>query len=174
MFKPIDPFHPFQANHLYSQHHHHLPEEYTKHINGMVERHNQLMNEEFWESISNLQSLSHRQGSRGGGGNFPIELWETKDSYFLLAALPGLKKKENIKLHFENNDTLFLRVQTPSFKPTSKSTKVHSDFPDQKLERKINLPRPVSTKSYSVKYNEGIFSLTLTKINEEVEIPFDF
>jgi HSP20 family molecular chaperone IbpA len=172
MFKHNDPFTPYNNDHPFSHYQGHYPKDYLKQIKGMMNQYNQYMDDDFWQTINRLQSISKLKEQ--SMNHIPIEIWETDELYHLLAYLPGLKKKEDIRLLFEDNETLFLRAKIPSLQPAAKSTKLHSEFPDQLLKRKVSFPESVSTKSYSISYNEGIVSVTLKKEQENLDIPFDF
>jgi HSP20 family molecular chaperone IbpA len=171
MFKHNDPFTPIN-NHPFSHHQEHYPKDYLKQIKGMMDKYNQYMDGHFWQTINNLQSVSKLKEE--SMNHIPIEIWETDEQYYLLAYLPGLKKKEDIRLLFEDNETLLLRAKISSLQPAVRSTKLHSEFPNQVLKRKVTFPESVSTKSYSISYNEGIVSVTLQKKEENLDIPFDF
>jgi HSP20 family molecular chaperone IbpA len=173
MFKHNGPFSPFNNDHPFSNHQGHYPKDYMKQIKGMMNKYNQLIDDDFWETINNLQSISHKKGS-STSNHIPIEIWETDEMYYLLLYLPGLKNKEDIRLLFEDDETLFIRAKIPSLQPIRRSTKLHSDFPNEVLERKVDFPEMVSTRSYSISYNDGIVSISLNKEKEDIDIPFDF
>jgi HSP20 family molecular chaperone IbpA len=172
MSKHNDPFTPYNNNHPFFHQQGHYPKDYLKQIKGMMDQYNQYMNDDFWQTINSLQSISKSKEERMN--HIAIEIWETDELYHLLAYLPGLKKKEDLRLFFEDSETLFIRAKVPSLQPTGRSTKIHSEFPNQVLKRKVSFPESVSTKSYSISYNEGIVSITLKKKQENLDIPFDF
>ncbi|CCQ93341.1 hypothetical protein CULT_1300007 [[Clostridium] ultunense Esp] len=106
--------------------------------------------------------------------SFPVQLWESRDKFYLQAFLPGLKSEQDVQFTLKDPTTLLVKVKFPSLKPQQESRLVHSEFPHHEVNRSIRLPYPVSTKHYSSHYVKGIFTMILDKEGErEDEWIFD-
>jgi HSP20 family molecular chaperone IbpA len=165
---------PFSHGDPFQQNNHQFPKDYFKQIKGMMSDFQHTFDQEFWRNIQGLHSTTHKKRTQL---NFiPIEVWETEEEYYILANTPGIKKEQNILLEFESNQSLTIKIKVPLFRPSYGSKKLHSEFSSTPIERKIDLPQPVSIKSYTLSCKDGICYIILKKIveKEEVNIPFDF
>jgi HSP20 family protein len=112
-------------------------------------------------------SSLQRQNSLGNGlGEFPIDLYQDKDSFFLRAELPGFRKED---LDVEVADGLLTvtghrRNETgaPDKKEEGAAT------PEYRVSRTISLPEQVKVDQIQAEYQNGVLTVTLPK-QEEVK-----
>lgn len=104
--------------------------------------------------------------------SFPIQVWENDQHFFVIAGIPGLRNGSEVKVHFD--DPTHVRLQAKAFvhRPERNCHMVFSDFITSN-ERIIELSQPVSSKTYSTQYTNGIYMLILNKLEENIEISFD-
>lgn len=100
----------------------------------------------------------------------PIQLWETEQHMYVLASIPGQKSSDDVKVTFVSDRLLRLRAKGPTSRPERNSRIVATEFPRGIIERDVELPHAVKTKTYSAQYSDGLYTLTLHKLDEDVEI----
>lgn len=148
-------------------------------INGMIARLQSLLNHDFMRSMYNLQANNYSNARYSATSTeqntsktvFPIQLWETEQHLYVLASIPGLKSSNEIKVQFPTDDKVLIRTKMPTHRPAQKSHLLHSEFLSGALEREVSLSQPVSTKSYSASYVNGLYTLTLHKQERDIDIP---
>jgi HSP20 family molecular chaperone IbpA len=151
-------------------------------LNTMMDRLNMFLNNDLMRQMYNMQAntpnFSNTQHANPEqkvqqNRNVPIQIWENNQQIYVLASLPGLKNSEDVKVTFLDDKRIRLRAKANTNRPERNSRMVQSEFPKSVIERDIELPQPVSTTSYSANYQDGLYTLTLHKLDEEYEIPFD-
>lgn len=135
----------------------------------MVKQYHALLNDDFWGDIHGLRTSRSKKGQI-----IPVEIWENEENLFLLIIVPGLPNMNHAKIHFNNNQTLTLKVKARSLKPHNGVTLLTNELPQHSYEREIFLHRSVNTSDYTSSYENGVLTYTFTKMNDELEIPFDF
>ena len=102
-----------------------------------------------------------RESSRTVGWTPTLDLHQDKDSLFVHAELPGMKKEDvTLSLH-EGVLTLSgerRHEATPADKTTLRNERFFGRF-----ERSITLPTPVDASRVSAAYENGILTVTLPK-----------
>lgn len=155
---PFSPFHnPFSQEHLEA-------------IKGMVEQYNQVLTDDFWQNIYGLNvNRNHRSL------NFiPVDIWETVDQFYVIAAIPGIRDTSNIKISFPESQKVMIKCKFSSFRPRKSSSPITKELPKDMLQREIRLPYPVKTRSHTSSYHNGVLKLVLTKDDPDLDIPLEF
>lgn len=151
-------------------------------LNSMMERLNVFLNNDLMKHMYNLQSnvpnfsnTQHADPDQRAQQNrgVPIQIWENNQQIYVLASIPGLKNSDDVKVIFLSDTHVRLRAKPSTNRPERSSRMVQSDFPKTFFERDIELPQAVSTAKYSTNYKDGLYTLTLHKLEEEYEIPFE-
>lgn len=126
----------------------------------MVNQFNDVFNDDFWESVARVNQFIKGRPR----GSIPVEIWENKKHFYVLALLAGVKNKQNVKIRFKDNNTMILKVKNPLLKPNEDCFMVLTEISGFE-EREIGLPQPVEQDSYELDLNEGVLILTLNKQN---------
>jgi HSP20 family molecular chaperone IbpA len=150
-----------------------------QHLNAMMQRLNGFLNNDLLRHMYNLNNPNPapqpppnaaHMSQQIRRGTIPVQLWETDKQIYLIASLPGIKNSQDIKVTLKDELTVKIRAKMPSFQPEQSSRIIESEFPKSNMEREIKLPSPVSTKSYSSQYEDGVLTLILTKLDDELDI----
>lgn len=104
--------------------------------------------------------------------SFPIQMWENDHHIYVLAGIPGLRNGNEVKVHFIDPTHLLLQAKAMIHRPERNCHMIYSDFITNN-ERVIELSQPVSSKTYSTQYTNGLYMLILNKLEENIEISLD-
>lgn len=107
------------------------------------------------------EDLSNRELNTDG---FPAraDLYETNTSFILEADLPGLTR-ENIKLQLRDGQLLLSGKRTPNPELTSQR-EIFTERRFGDFSRTFPLPHPVEADTIKAKFDQGILTVTLTKL----------
>ena len=101
-----------------------------------------------------------RNSFSGGGAYPPIDIFDTKDDFVVLAEMPGVKK-ESLDIKYEK-ETLTISGETK--KPEWKGAAVHrNERSFGEFSRSINLPREVDADKIEANLENGILAIKLPK-----------
>ncbi len=135
-----------------------LSQENMLQFKRIVNQFNDVFNDDFWESVSRVNQFVKGKP----GGNIPVEIWENKNHFYVMALVAGIKDKQNIKIKFKDNNTIILKAKYPLLKPVEDSYMVQTEV-SRFDEREISLAQPVDSNSYELELNEGVITLILDK-----------
>ncbi|MGE5604223.1 MAG: Hsp20/alpha crystallin family protein [Bacteroidota bacterium] len=127
-------------------------------VKKMINQFNEVFNDDFWESIARVNQLVKGKP----GGSIPVEIWENRNHFYVVALIAGIKEKHNIKIRFKDDRTLVLKVKYPLLKPVEDSFMVQTEVSGFE-EREVSLPQPVNSNDYDLDLSEGILTITLNK-----------
>lgn len=148
-------------------------------LNTMMERLGNFLNNDLMRNMQNLQAHApnftntrpaQTSNQTRQSNSIPIQLWENDQQIYVLASLPGLKNSDDVKITFLDEKRIRIRAKSPVYRPEKNSKMVQSEFPKATIEREVELPQPVSTKSYSSTFKDGLYSLTLQKQADDFDI----
>ena len=95
-----------------------------------------------------------------------VELINTKESLILKASLPGIDAK-NLDISV-TRESVKIAGEKQYEKTSDDDGYFHSEFRYGKFERTIGLPIPIQNGKVKADYKDGILTLNLPKIEEEV------
>ncbi len=102
-----------------------------------------------------------RESSRSAGWTPVLDLHQDKDSLFVHAELPGMKKEDvTLSLH---DGILTLSGERRHEKAHDEKTTLRNERFFGRFERSITLPTPVDTTRVSASYEDGVLTVTLPK-----------
>ncbi len=148
-------------------------------LNAMMQRLSSFLNNDLMRNMYNLQANAptfsntrppQTSNQMKQNHSIPIQLWENNQQIYVLASLSGLKSSEDVKVTFLDDNRIRIRAKAPIYRPEKNSRVVKSEFPRNVIEREIELPHPVSPKSYSANFKDGLYTLTLHKLEDDYEI----
>lgn len=127
-------------------------------VKRMLNQFNEVFNDDFWESVARVNQLVKGKPSV----SIPVEIWENKNHFYIVALVAGVKDKRNLKIHLKDDSTLVLKVKYSLLKPVEDCFMVQTEVSgfDQ---REIALPSPVASNGYEMDLKEGILTITLEK-----------
>jgi len=99
-----------------------------------------------------------------------VNVFETKDSFRLEVAAPGLKK-EDFKLNIDRNQ-LTISSEVANTTDETEGKYVRKEFSFQTFQRRFTLPQTVDTDKISASYTNGVLSVSLPKREEAKPKPF--
>lgn len=91
--------------------------------------------------------------------SLPIDVFESDQSYTVIANIPGVKQ-ENIHITL-NQNVLTLGVDVPQFTPQEGQRFLLNERVHGKFTRNVTLPRPVNADQVEAFYENGVLTLTL-------------
>lgn len=97
----------------------------------------------------------------------PIDLKETKEKYVLTAEVPGVKK-EDIKINVSNG-VLTITGETKAEKTEETEQMHYRERSYGKFSRSIRLPEKIDPKKIDAKYENGVVSIDIPKLEPEKE-----
>ena len=89
---------------------------------------------------------------------------ETVDAYFVEMAVPGLKK-DDLELKLDNQ-MLSISAETKKENEENKDNYTRREFGYSSFKRSFTLPEFIDESKIKAKYNEGILSIELPKMEE--------
>lgn len=102
-----------------------------------------------------------RESSRTTGWTPALDVHQDKNSLFVHAELPGMKKEDvNLSLH---DGVLTLSGELRPAQAHDEKTAVRNERFFGRFERSITLPAPVDATRVSASYENGILTVTLPK-----------
>ena len=112
------------------------------------------------ERLFDLPAFS-RESSRSVGWTPALDLHQDKDSLFVHAELPGMKKEDvTLSLH---EGVLTLSGERRHDPAADKTTTLRNERFFGRFERSVTLPTPVDATRVSATYENGILTVTLPK-----------
>jgi HSP20 family molecular chaperone IbpA len=99
----------------------------------------------------------------GAVGQLPIDLYETTDTVFVHAVLPGVKT-ENVTIQFQNGRLIIdCNIPAPKLEDV---TFYYRELPYGHMHREVPLPVPVKTEKAEAVVENGYLTLRLPKTEE--------
>ena len=101
--------------------------------------------------------------------NLPVDIWEKNDTYFVRAAVPGIKP-ENVSITIQN-DILTLSGEIQHHWEGDKDVKFwRLEYTYGKFARSIRLPDHVKTEQIEASFENGFVTITIpkTKLQDQV------
>lgn len=116
----------------------------------------------FQQEVDRLFDLSPFTGSHGNVGWSPaLDLHQDKDSFFVKAELPGMKKEDiTLSLH---DGLLTLSGERQHEKAHDEKSSLRNERFFGRFERTITLPMQVDGTRVQAAYEDGILTVTLPK-----------
>ena len=98
-------------------------------------------------------------------GDFPVDLYQEKDTFLVRAELPGFRKED---LSVEVNDGLLTVTghRKTETKADDKDAKANAVTEERRVSRTISLPEQIKADAIEAKYENGILTVTLPKREE--------
>ena len=110
-------------------------------------------------ALSSLQ----REGYFFGEGDFPVDLYQEKETFLVRAELPGFRKED---LSVEVNDGLLTLTGHRQTEAKADDKEAKAVTGERRVSRTISLPEQVKTDAIEAKYENGILTVTLPKREE--------
>ncbi len=98
-----------------------------------------------------------------GEGDFPVDLYQEKDAFIVRAELPGFRKED---LSVEVNDGLLTVTGHRKTEAKADDKEAKAVTAEQRVTRTISLPEQVKVDAIEAKYEHGILTVTLPKLEE--------
>ena len=117
---------------------------------------NSLLDEAFYSNDGNTQTSRNSPA---------MELYQSKDAFYLKLELPGLEAKD-LDISVTINQVVISGEKTPD-NPVENSEVIHSEFRYGKFQRVIALPGRIQNNNVKADFNNGILTLTLPLFEEE-------
>ncbi len=100
-----------------------------------------------------------------GSRNVPVNITEDGEGFNLEVIAPGIKK-EDIKVHFEDN-LLSISYEKPKNEESNQSLKKHrQEFALSSFKRSFSIDEKIAVEKINAKYENGILKLYLPKKDE--------
>ena len=112
-------------------------------------------------------ALSSLQRDGGFLGDFPVDLYQEKDSYVVRAELPGFRK-EDLNVEVADGILTVTGHQKTETKGDPKNGDAKVTTQERRVSRSISLPDHVRTDKIQAGYENGVLTVTLPK-SEEVK-----
>lgn len=98
-----------------------------------------------------------------------VNIRETKDSYYVDMAVPGLKKSDfTIDL---DNQILSISAETQNENQETEDNYTRREFGYASFKRSFSLPETINEDKIKAEYKEGVLSIHLPKKDEAVQKP---
>lgn len=98
----------------------------------------------------------------------PVEIWETKEKYFIQTYLAAIKELSDVQISIKDDHTLVLKVYFSSNKPAETCWIVNTEYPNF-LHREISFPHTIIEGSTTLQ--NGILTIDLKKQIWDLELP---
>jgi HSP20 family protein len=99
-----------------------------------------------------------------GTGEFPIDVYQTKDDLVVKAALPGVKPEE-VEITV-SEDTITIRGEHTEEQETKEDDYLHRERYYGAFSRSVAIPVKVKGEKAEATFEEGVLTLTLPKAEE--------
>jgi HSP20 family protein len=96
-------------------------------------------------------------------GDFPVDLYQEKEAFLVRAELPGFRKED---LSVEVNDGLLTVTGHSKTETKAESQEAKALTSERRVTRTISLPEQVKVDAIKAKYENGILTVTLPKVEE--------
>jgi HSP20 family protein len=121
----------------------------------------QAMDRLFEESVIRPSSFTFEIG----GGNIPIDMYQTDTEVIVKATLPGIKPEEvDISV---NGNTLTIKAERKEETETKEKNYIHKENRYGIVTRSITLPVDVKADIAEASFDNGILTLNLPKTEKE-------
>ncbi|MEW2921225.1 Hsp20/alpha crystallin family protein [Muricauda sp. ANG21] len=98
-----------------------------------------------------------------------VNIRETKDSYYVDMAVPGLKKSDfTVDL---DNQVLSISAETHENDLNNEDNHIRREFGYASFKRSFSLPETVNEDKIKAEYRDGILSINLPKKEEAIQKP---
>jgi HSP20 family protein len=97
-----------------------------------------------------------------GGGSISIDLADQDDEFVVTADLPGFEK-ENINVQCTENQVT-IRAEQESESESEEGNYLRRERSNRQMQRSVSLPEPVDAEGVSAKFQNGVLTVTLPKI----------
>ncbi|MGI6684435.1 MAG: hypothetical protein ACOX47_02880 [Bacillota bacterium] len=122
----------------------------------------------FTQDLKEITSvLGNRQESQSLDF-LPLEIWETKERYFIQAYLGAIKDLSDVQTSIREGHTLVLRVHFSSNKPKEECWIVNSEYP-KFLQREVTFLHTIVENSVTLQ--NGVVIIDLEKQIHNPELP---
>ncbi|WP_027392480.1 Hsp20/alpha crystallin family protein [Aquimarina latercula] len=98
-----------------------------------------------------------------------VNITETKDSFDIEVAVPGLKKDE-FEINLENG-ILIISSEKKEERESQEKKMTRKEFSFTSFQRSFSVPDTVSTDKINASYNDGVLSIRLPKKEEAKKQP---
>lgn len=123
-----------------------------------IERMFEQMNQQFEQS-----PWAMGQQEMFGHGSVDIDLADHGDEFVVTADLPGFDK-ENIDVQC-TDDQLTIRAEKESETEANEENYLRRERATERMQRSVRLPEPVDADDVSAKFQNGVLSVTLPKVD---------
>jgi HSP20 family protein len=110
----------------------------------------EVLGEDFWQEIS---ELIPNTGPR-------MDIYHTPTAVVVLVEVPGLENPEQIVIHLDGQ-TLIVEGEIPCVYPVTENRIFRGERFFGRFRRSLPLPKPVSEKGVSAKYDKGLLIVEL-------------
>jgi HSP20 family protein len=101
--------------------------------------------------------------------NLPVDIWEKNDTYYIRAAVPGVKA-ENVEITIQN-DVLTLTGEIRHHWEGDKDVKFwRLEYTYGKFGRSIRLPDHVKTDQIEASFTDGFLTIAIPKVKQEERV----
>lgn len=121
---------------------------------------------DFYNMIDSFFGESDRRNSLLNNSTFKVDIKEDKDSYKVLAEMPGFSKDDiNIELH---DDKLTLSVEKTEQKDESNDDEkyIHRERRSSKMSRTMHFEN-IDPENIEANLSDGLLEIKLPKINKD-------
>jgi HSP20 family protein len=122
---------------------------------------NKIWRDDFFDSFFSLVDSN----SKFNNENYlNSELKEDKDNYYIKAELPGFER-DNIKIDFDNN-RLIIRAEKEEVEEVNGKIDHFSEISYGSFSRVFTLSKNINEKGIKAKYQNGILSIEIPKLDK--------
>jgi len=114
-----------------------------------------------------LSSLQHNGFFGDWQGEFPVDLYQDKDSFTVRAELPGFRK-EDLNVEVADGILTITGHQKSETKSNKEDKETATATQERRVSRAISLPENLAVDKIHAAYENGILTVTLPK-REEVK-----
>jgi len=126
-----------------------------------VLRHLQGLQETLYRHFDEPQGAARGEGDGVAPWSPPVDIYETPDSFVLLAELPGMDQDD---IHLEiAEELLALRGERPLHTGDPAMSYHRVERPNGLFQRAFRLPAGVAPEAVSASYRDGVLRVTLPK-----------
>jgi HSP20 family molecular chaperone IbpA len=122
----------------------------------------------FVQDLKETSSLRYNREEGKGLDFLPIEIWETKERYFIQTYLAALKDLSDVQIMIKDGHTLILRIYFSSSKPGEGCWMVSTEYP-KFLQREITFLHTINDNSVTLQ--NGVLVIDLEKQIGDLEFP---
>lgn len=93
-----------------------------------------------------------------------VDITEDRDNFYISLELAGVKK-EDVKIHVENNVLYIKGAKKQSFNKEEKSLVMNERYYGE-FSRSFNLTKDVKVNDITAEFTDGVLNITLPKVEE--------